>query len=259
MIFAELDISLWAYVIAFIVIFLAQIYGAFASGDGLIIQPVLVGLGVPANVVMANDTTGSFFGGVSSGWLFHKNKMMPYKTLYWWFPGVLIGPVFGALLLSHLSLFILEVLVFMSAITGAIYFLLRRYVRKNRSEDRKSTRKESKMIACLSGVLIGFLTGLGLGGVGIVNRLLLVFNGLDMKEAMAVSQIVGNIPVIPAFISYLLLGLISPMFLIIISVAFFGGSYVGTLLVIKTDTRLLEKIFMISTIAVAGFILLSKL
>lgn len=256
--FAEIDISLWAYIIAFAVIFVAQIYGAFASGDGLIIQPVLIGLGVPANLAMANDTSGSFFAGVSSGWVFYKKNMMPFGTLFWWLPGVVIGPIFGALLLAHLSLFILEVIVFTSVILGALYFLFYRNNKKHFMGNIQTPHKERKVVSFFSGILMGFLTGLGLGGVGILARQLLMFNGLDVRQAMAVSQVVGTIPIIPAFVSYLMLGLIDPLFLFIVSLAFFSGGYVGTHIVVRVDVRLLEKIFMISTIVVAVLVLLLK-
>ncbi len=257
MMFAEIEIGVWAYVIAFCVVFMAQIYGAVASGDGLIIQPVLIGLGIPANVAMANDTTGSIFNSVTAGWIFHKNGLIPWGVVRWWLPGTIIGPVIGAYSLANIPVSILEWMVIATAISGAIYFLFFR--KKNLAAIQEHHYEFSKKKSVFSGFLVGFLTGLGLGGVGIVTRLCLMISGLDIKRALAGGHIVGCIPIIPACATYIATGLISPMFLGIISIAFVTGSWVGAHLVIKMDAALLEKLFMISTVLISIILVAMKL
>ncbi|MDD9912278.1 MAG: sulfite exporter TauE/SafE family protein [Alphaproteobacteria bacterium] len=255
MFFAEVDLTVWAYVAAFVVVFLAQMYGAVASGDGLIIQPILVALGVPANAAMANDTTGSAFAGFSSAWVYYKNGLLSFNTLLWWAPGIILGPIAGAILLAYLPLIALDILIVASSIAGAAYFLLRR---KSKTQTSKVGTSINRLCSVIFGFIVGFLTGLGLGGVGIITKMLLIASGLDIKRASAISSVIGTVPIFPAFFAYLVAGLISPLLLLVISVAFATGSYVGSHIVIRMDTALLERIFMVSTILISIFILAMK-
>lgn len=257
MVFAEIDLSIWGYVIAFCVIFFAQIYGAVASSDGIIIQPVLIGLGIPANVAIANDATGSMFGGFSAAWVYHKKGLMPYKSMLWWVPGIVLGPIAGVFLLISLPLFVLELIVACVAIGASCYFLLKKKKVSKTIEEGSTDRRCNKFLSCISGFIVGFLSGFGIGGVGVVVRMLLMTSGLDVKRAIAAAQIIGTAPMIPAFIGYLVTGLIAPLFLFIISIAFITGSYLGSHMVVKMNPVLIEKIFMVSTIGVSVFVLIN--
>lgn len=257
MLFAEVDLPFWSYCALFFIVFVAQIYGAFASGDGLIIQPALIALGVPAPVAMANDTAGSAFGGLTAGLVYHKNKLMPYRMIAWWLPGILIGPVMGALLLASLPVQLLEIIILTAVILGACYFLFGRK-QSNTSISCDLATKPNKGLSLLSGFVVGFLTGFGIGGVGVVTRILLMTCRLDVKRAIAASQLVGTIPIIPAVVTYLVVGLVSPILLGVLIIAFVTGAYCGSHLVLRLNSQLLERVFMISTIFVSVYIMTVK-
>ena len=101
------------------------------------------------------------------------------------------------------------------------------------------------IILCITGVLAGLVAGtLGVGGGIIIVPALVFILGLSQHHAQGTSLAVLLFPVgILAVINYHKNGFVNFKFAIILIITFILGSYLGSILSMNLDGKILKKIF----------------
>ncbi|MBT3207378.1 MAG: sulfite exporter TauE/SafE family protein [Bacteroidetes bacterium] len=121
-----------------------------------------------------------------------------------------------------------------------------------------------QLVEILSLVLIGLLAGFISGGFGVGGGIIIVpalvfFLGLSQQQAQGTSLALMVFPIglISAF-NYFKAGQINIKFVLIIVVAFFIGSYFGSIIALKLPAKLLRQIFGIIMLIAAFKMIFSK-
>lgn len=251
--FSEVEFELIILVAAFFAAFLGEMFGAIAGGGGFFTQPLLIALGVPPHIALANDVSATMGSGLSGTYVYHKSKRIPYQIAKWWIPGLIVGPFLGVQILVVMSPDVLENIVAGIALTGAIFLFLR----KN-SNDLEKTKlpKLWKIYAFLMGLFTGSLIGFGIAGVGMITSMLMFgILKMSLKETIGAKQVLMFIPALAATIGYLFHNLISiPLLISLFAGATLGG-YLGSSWVVRMDVKVLKKVFTIAIIIIAAWVL----
>ncbi len=116
------------------------------------------------------------------------------------------------------------------------------------------------LIIILIGLIAGFAGGsLGIGGGLIIVPSLMFIMGFSQHEAQGTSIAMMLAPIgILAAINYHKEGYINYKYAIILAIAFIIGGYLGSLLAIKIDEKLLKKIFGVFIILIGIKMVLGK-
>lgn len=119
----------------------------------------------------------------------------------------------------------------------------------------------SELILVLAiGLVAGFMSGaLGIGGAVIVIPALIFFLGFSQHQAQGTSLAMMLPPVAAlAVMNYYRSGYVNIKIAALLIVAFFAGSYFGSVLTLKIPARYLQKAFAMLLILVAIRLLLKK-
>lgn len=251
--FSHVEFELTILIAAFFAALVGEMFGAIAGGGGFFTQPLLIALGVPPHMALANDVSATMGSGLSGTYVYHKNKRIPYRIAKWWIPGLIIGPFIGVEILVVMSPDILEDIVAGIALSGAVFLFLRKH-----TSDIEKTNLPSlwKTYAFLMGLFTGTLVGFGIAGVGMITSMLMFgVLRLSLKETIGAKQVLMFIPALAATIGFIAHGLISiPLLIALFTGATIGG-YMGSSWVVKMDVRLLKKVFTIAIILIAVWVL----
>jgi uncharacterized protein len=225
--------------------------GLIGGGGSILTVPILVYLlGVQAHeaVGMSLAVVGatSLFG----AYLHWKRGSVNFSS------GLLFGisGIFGALLGSPLTKMVSPGVLLL--LFGALMFVVAismLWRRKNACDETKREINRAKAVS--AGFGVGVLTGfLGVGGGFLIVPALVLFGGLQMKEAIGTSLLVIFLNCVAGLIGHASQGAFDWSLTFLVMVLAVGGALIGTILSHKLAARRLQTVFAYLVLVVAVFL-----
>lgn len=231
-----------------------DIFGSVIGGGGFVIHPVLLAIGLPPAIALANDMTASAGAALSGAYVFHRHQAMNYGLVRWWLPGLLAGPVIGAHLLALSPPWLLQNIVAFNAVAGGIILL--RFSQSGASDADQPLPRHWRIYALGCGLLVGLYFGYAGAGAGVlISMLLLSVFKLGLRHSIGLKNIINLVPSVTAAITYLWLGLFSPVLFATMLGASLIGGYIGSHFIVKVGDKKLRKLFFVCVLAVVGLML----
>jgi len=225
--------------------------GLIGGGGSIITVPVLVYvLGVDAHQAVAMSLAVVGATSVVGAVLHFRRGTVDLRT------GTLFGAsgilgAFGGSRLSNLvspATLLLSFAMLMLVIAGAML------ARRSSAHDDER-HAPSRIKAILAGLSVGVLTGfLGVGGGFLVVPALVLFGGLDMKNAVGTSLVVIAINCAAGLVGHLQFGGFDPKIALLVTTLAMLGTLFGTALSHRMNPNRLRTGFAVFVIAVAVFL-----
>ncbi|MCP4647683.1 MAG: sulfite exporter TauE/SafE family protein [bacterium] len=227
-------------------------FGIGASSVKIVLLRVL--LGVSGAVAIATSLPLSIPAAISGTLVYHKHKLLKYKTIITCGVTGAIFSVLGAIATQYVP----DEYLMLGLGGLLLLFALLIYKRNGvRKEDKNAQRlREKAFYTILIGIMAGFASGfLGIGGGVIIVPLLARLRKLTYKQAIPCSLAIMLIYLIPASITHLALGQVDvPLFIAMLAGSAIGA-WVGAKNIVKMTNKEIRKWFAI-TIAFFGTVLL---
>ena len=246
------EITITQAFLAFLAALFGETLGVFGGG-GFLIQPALLAIGVPPHLVVSHDASSTAGASATSYYVFNKHKKVKNGLLIWWLPGVIIGPFLGIALLSVLSPAILEKIIIIVSLMGAVLIL---FNKKDWGGTQSAMPRQWKLLSLVSGLAFGFWAGFSGMGAGTISLMILVFLfGQTIKEAIATKTLIHLITESITAIVFLLKGwLVWQLFLPMFVGCLLAG-YLKAHIILHLPEKLLKTLFLISVFITAGIAL----
>jgi uncharacterized membrane protein YfcA len=222
---------------------------AVAGGGGLIQLPaLLIGLhDKPIPLILGTNKVPSIFGTSSAAIKYFKNvKPDLHITAYMTVPAF-IGSMSGARLAAEVPKDVFRPLILILLILVSLYTFFRPHL--GMEENLRFSRKKTKWIVALCGLVIGFYDGIFGPGTGTFLVFLLVgLIGYAFIKASATAKIVNIATNLGAIISFQFTGHIWWKIGLALAIANVAGAIVGSHLAIKGGSKLVRKFFLVVSV-----------
>lgn len=257
MIFAAYAPSYEQLLIVFLITLIGDIFASVVGGGGFLVHPVLLALGIPGPIALANDMAASTGAAASGAYVFHRRKLIDYRQIGWWMPGLLLGPIAGAALLVAVPAWLLRDMVVVNALAGGVLLLMFGFD-KVPPEDSPLPRFW-RGYALVFGFLVGIYFGFGGAGAGVLASALLIgVMKTGLRHTIGLKNIICFLPGLAACGSYMTHQLIAPsLFLTMLAASILGG-YIGSRLIVTVAERTLKIVFLCCIVVVAGLMLATR-
>ncbi|MGB4100888.1 MAG: sulfite exporter TauE/SafE family protein [Alphaproteobacteria bacterium] len=255
MLFAAFTPTPEQLLIVFFVTLIGDIFAAAVGGGGFLVHPVLLALGIPGPIALANDMAASAGAAASGAYVFHRRKLVDYRQLAWWMPGLLLGPVAGAWLLVYVPAWLLRDMVVINALAGGLLLAIFSFD-KVPSEDSPLPRWW-RGYALFFGFLVGIYFGFGGAGAGVLASAILIgVMNRGLRHTIGLKNIICFVPGLTACASYMAQQLIAPTLFLTMLAASVSGGYIGSRLIVGVSEQTLKKIFL-ACIAIVAVLMLA--
>lgn len=236
-----LDITMWALICG--VGFLAGFIDAVAGGGGMLTIPTLLASGLPPHVALGTNKLAASFGSFTASLAFYRKKL--FNPLFWKLSLITtaIGAVFGTLIVSYISIDLLEKALPVVIMATALYTFLTKSINcqthtlpcKNASLYKKQASQ---------GLLLGFYDGVAGPGTGAFwtssNTALYKVNILISSGIARSCNFVSNICSLMMFIY---LGYVNFLLGIAMGLFIMAGAWVGAHSAIKYGGKFIRPVF----------------
>jgi hypothetical protein len=225
--------------------------GLIGGGGSILTVPILVyflgveayeAVGMSLAVVGATSLFGSYLH-------WRRNNVNFSSGLFFGVSGIL-GAILGSPLTKMVSPGVLLLLFGALMFVVAISMLWRR-----KNANNETPREMDKTKALLAGFGVGILTGfLGVGGGFLIVPALVVFGGLQMKEAIGTSLLVIFLNCLAGLVGHASQGAFDWSLTFLVMALAVGGAVLGTVLSHRLAAHRLQKIFAYLVLVVAVFL-----
>lgn len=159
----SLDITMWITLCA--VGLLAGFIDAIVGGGGMLTIPTLLTVGLPPHVVLGTNKLAASFGSFTASLTFYRKKL--FNPRFWRNTLIFtaIGAVIGTIVVSYISVEILEKSLPLIIVATAIYTLLSKsHADNNHDLPKNDAKLQTKQ--CIQGSILGFYDGVAGPGTG---------------------------------------------------------------------------------------------
>jgi len=247
----------WYVIPAIVAIgFIAGFMNTLAGGGSLLTLPMLIFLGVPANIANGINRIPLILQNTVGVASFKKQNVLPFKKAIRLTIPAIIGAIIGAQVAADLNEDILEkiigfLLVFMFFI---ILYRPEKWLKEYVSNEEVSGKTTWIQVLIFTG--IGFYGGFIQAGVGFFLLAALVLGaGIDLVRSNAIKLLIILVYNIFALAVFILNGLIKdPTFILyglILAVGNMGGAYLGTRVAVSWGPRFIRIILLLAILASA--------
>lgn len=248
-----LDLALHSLAILFIAAFIAGFVDSIAGGGGLITIPAMLIAGIPPLQTLGTNKLQSMFGSASAtiayGMRGHVDlrKQLPMAAM------AVIGGAIGAMIATYVPGDVLRVLMPFLLIAIALYFWL-----KPNLSDVDSHQRMTPFVFGLTFVpLIGLYDGVFGPGTGSFFMLAFVsLAGFGMLKATAHTKLLNFGSNLGAFVVFMFGGMILWKVGLLMGLGQFLGAQVGSRMAMRTGSRLIKPLLIITCVALATRLLM---
>jgi len=229
--------------------FVAGLIDAIAGGGGLITVPVLMGIGLPPQVVLGTNKLQASFGSGSA--MLHFVRAGTVKMSDCW-TGILwtaIGAALGVWAVQLLDATVLKQMIPWLLAVIAVYTLFSPRL----GADDSHARMKPGLFYLLFGISIGFYDGFfGPGTGSFWTMALMLLLGCSMMRATATTKVMNFTSNFVALIFFLAVGQVRFVEGIVMGVGQFLGARVGSRLVITRGTAFIRPVFITMVLALVA-------
>lgn len=238
--------------ISLIVLFIASVFSIVGLGGALIYVPLFYWLGIPLQIAIPTALMLNCITSASASVTYYRQKLIAVRFASpLIITSILFAPV-GAYVTQSLADSIILALFSVVLIIAGI----RMFLPVAHSPSIPVSTYRTAVFAGISGIIIGFASGLlGLGG-GVFVVPLLLFFGFDAKNASATSAGFVLFTSLSGLLGHISVGSIEPMIMIYTGVAAFVGAQIGShMMVSRLESKAVLRIFGIILLIMAAKII----
>lgn len=230
----------------------------FGIGGALIATPLLnIIAGLPPFLALGTPLPVTVPSALSGTLAYYKYGLIDFRAslyvLLGAVPANMVG-VYATQLVGGQALMVLTGLLL--SYVGVTFFI-RGWLQR---EKTGKTERNNRVMLLLTGVCVGFLSGmLAIGGGIIMVPAFIRINHMKLKKALATSLFCVAILAVPSSIGHFVLGHIDIPHMFALMVSAVPLSYLGARLAIAMRNKILERIFGTFTVIFAIYFLLKKL
>lgn len=233
--------SLWHYPILFLTGALAGLVDAMAGGGGIITVPVLLNLGLPAQVALGTNKLQSSFGSLAAAWHYTRMGAINLKTCRLGIVMTLLGATAGALLVEMLNAEFLAQLI--PWLLGAILFYS--IFRPQIGQQDHPPRLRWSWFYTAFGLGLGFYDGFFGPGTGTFWTMALVsVQGMNFVRATGCTKVMNATSNIASLVIFLVHGSVHFGAGLTMGAGQLLGAKIGAGLVMKKGARFVRPVFL---------------
>jgi uncharacterized membrane protein YfcA len=253
-----MEITLTAHLFLVATAFFAGLISSIAGSGGILTLPALLWTGLPPLQALATNKVQSSLGTLSSAWNFFRKGHIDLQPILLPLVLAIIGSIIGTWAVQSMSADILTKLIPFLLLIIAIYFLLSKDINSGEIKNsRRPPRISRYWFACTAGLGMGFYGGFFGPGMGSIMPFLLVsLLGYNLVRATAETKLMILAVNGTSAIIFIINGLVFWSLAISMSAAQIIGARLGSTMVIKRGTALVQPLIIAVTIVVSLKLLL---
>ncbi len=236
------ELTFQIYILLFMTGLCAGFVDSIAGGGGLIALPVLFSVGLTPQVALGTNKLQGSFGTLSASYNFIKKGVVRVDENLSGILFTLIGAILGAWVIQQVQAGFVEYLVPVLLLFVFFYTLFT----KNLGDVSGSPKMPRHLFFLLFGLGLGFYDGFfGPGTGSFWTAAILIFLGLDMKEASGITRIMNFVSNIVALSVFIIGGNVMYSVGFCMAAGQIVGARAGSSLAIKKGAGFIRPIFLI--------------
>ena len=251
-----ITLNFWLILLLFLTAFTAGFVDSVAGGGGLISVPVLLGIGLPPQLVLGTNKFQSSFGSFSAMMNYAGNGHVQYnRMLLTGIACTLIGAAGGAFAVQRVDSRWLSMAI--PWLLALIFFYL---LFKPSLGERDFTPKMGHLpMFFLCGLLLGFYDGFfGPGTGNFWTLLLVIIGGMNLVRATAHTKVMNFTSNIVSLVLFAVGGNIRFDIGLIMAVGQFSGGFCGSGMVMRKGARFIRPVFMLVVLVMVLYLFLKN-
>ncbi len=224
-------------------------YGIAFGGGSFMVLPVLFLMGIDPKVAVATNVASAIAQLITGAFVFGRHKKVHYEIVPATLVFFLIGGISGAFLLMEINTEVIKRVVSVAIIFFAAFGL---YNRKNMLEGACKPATRKSFIAYPLLILIGAYQIVITAGAGtLMNYTLIYLFGMRLKCSIYTRQII-TLPNMAVATGILIFGgLVDPILFIPLVIGRIAGAFIGSEMVMHTESKKLSIVFSVVVILIA--------
>ena len=237
--------SIWLYPLLFATSLIAGWIDSIAGGGGLITIPVLLGVGLPPQMVLGTNKFQASFGSFTASYYYVHKGIAPLRQARFGIICTLVGSALGTWAVQQIDPGALNIIIPFLLLAIAIYMLFTPSV----GEREQHPRLSQTFFYLVFGAGLGFYDGFFGPGVGSFWAIAFVgLLGFDLLKATGYTKVMNFTSNIVSFALFLAGGHVLVTAGLVMAVGQIVGARVGSGMVIARGVKLIKPIFVVIVI-----------
>jgi uncharacterized protein len=237
--------SIWLYPLLFATSLIAGWIDSIAGGGGLITIPVLLGVGLPPQMVLGTNKFQASFGSFTAAYYYVRKGVAPLRQAR---PGIIftfIGSAVGTWAVQQIEPSALNIVIPFLLLGIAVYMLFTPSV----GETERHPRLSSLLFFLVFGLSLGFYDGFFGPGVGSFWAIAFVgLMGFDLLRATGYTKVMNFTSNVVSFALFLAGGHVLVTAGLVMAAGQIVGARIGSGMVIARGVKLIKPIFVVIVI-----------
>ena len=221
-----------------------------AGSGSLITLPLLMFLGLPANIANATNRIGVFAQSAVSSWSYKRQKMYTARESLWMAIPAIAGSLLGSMVAIRINERIMETLI--GGLLIFMFFVILYKPEKWVREHAPAISKKRKWWVSLVFFFIGIYGGFIQAGVGFFLLAALVLGaGFGLTKANVLKAIIVATLTLIALVVFILSGQVNYLYGIVLAVGQGVGGWLGSRVVVSWGPKVVRIILLVAIMASA--------
>lgn len=234
--------------------FLAGFINVFAGGGSLLTLPLLIFMGLPANIANGTNRIALIFQNIVATGSFRQQKVLDFKQGIYLLIPACVGSIIGALLAVNINEKILETTIGVLLVVMFLFILLKPEKWLEKPEEKKLVRPT--LVQVFIFFIIGLYGGFIQAGIGFfLIAALVMIVGVDLVKANALKLFIVLIYNSLAFVVFALNHQVNYKVGLTLAIGNMLGAFVGSRLAVKKGPQLVRYILLIALVISASKLL----
>ncbi|MGL1920050.1 MAG: TSUP family transporter [Hyphomicrobiales bacterium] len=236
------------------ILFLAGIFAGFidalAGGGGLITVPALLIAGVPPLQAIATNKLQGVAGTLTSSITVYKKKIVTKQDVFQLFFASLFGAAFGAIVLLFLDAEKLQIIIPITLVSIALYFIFSPKMDDNVKRQPKISFKLYKYIVV---PIIGFYDGiLGPGTGSFFATAGVALRGQNLIKSTSIAKFLNLASNMASLVVFIFSGDVVWLIGSVMIIGQILGGYLGSIAIVNGGTRFIRPLIIVMCFAMTG-------
>jgi uncharacterized membrane protein YfcA len=238
----------------YIAVIAAGLFAGFvntlAGSGSLITLPLLMFLGLPANIANGTNRIGVLVQSAISSWSFRQQKLFSFRETVWMAVPAVAGSIVGALVAVRINERIMELLI--AGLLIFMFFVILYKPEKWLREQAVNISQRRRWLVMVALFFIGIYGGFLQAGVGIFLLSTLVLGaGLGLTKANAHKVLIVTSLTGIALLIFILSGQVRYMYGIILAIGQGAGGWIASRVAVSWGPKVVRIVLLVAVMASA--------
>ena len=238
----------------YIAVIAAGLFAGFvntlAGSGSLITLPLLMFLGLPANIANGTNRIGVLVQSAISSWSFRQQKLFSFRETVWMAVPAVVGSIVGALVAVRINERIMELLI--AGLLIFMFFVILYKPEKWLREQAVNISQRRRWLVMVALFFIGIYGGFLQAGVGIFLLSTLVLGaGLGLTKANAHKVLIVTSLTGIALLIFILSGQVRYMYGIILAIGQGAGGWIASRVAVSWGPKVVRIVLLVAVMASA--------